>query len=141
MKDFVKDFVENYDVDGIEYDFFRHGQLFKTVGWGAYATEAQLELMTEFMLELRAITEAAGRKKGKPILVDCWATWCKNCFAMDRTTLADKRVREALAGYTVIRLQADDMKGFKELKPFKDVQGLPAYAIFEISETGKDTEK
>ena len=35
MKKFVTDFVENYDVDGIEYDFFRHGQLFKTVGWGA----------------------------------------------------------------------------------------------------------
>jgi hypothetical protein len=69
MKEFVRDFVENYDVDGIEYDFFRHGQIFKTVGWGAYATEAQLELMTEFMLELRKITEAAGRKKGRPILV------------------------------------------------------------------------
>ena len=60
---------------------------------------------------------------------------------MDRTTLADKRVRAALADYTVIRLQADDMKGFKELAPFKDVQGLPTYAIFEISETGKDTEE
>ena len=84
---------------------------------------------------------AEAEEKGKPILVDCWATWCKNCFAMERTTLADKRVREALAGYTVIRLQADDMKGFKKLEPFKDVQGLPTYAIFEISETGKDTEK
>ena len=69
MKKFVGDFVNNYDVDGIEYDFFRHGQVFKSVGWGAYATEAQLKLMTDFMLELRAITEAAGRKKGKPILV------------------------------------------------------------------------
>lgn len=69
MKRFVSDFVNNYDVDGIEYDFFRHGQVFKSVGWGAYATEAQLNLMTDFMLELRAITEAAGRKKGTPILV------------------------------------------------------------------------
>ena len=69
MKRFVGDFVNNYDVDGIEYDFFRHGQVFKSVGWGAYATEAQLKLMTDFMLELRAITEAAGRKKGRPILV------------------------------------------------------------------------
>ena len=84
---------------------------------------------------------AEAEEKGKPILVDCWATWCKNCFAMERTTLADKRIREALERYTVIRLQADDMKGFKELEPFKDVQGLPTYAIFEISETGKDTEK
>ena len=84
---------------------------------------------------------AEAEEKGKPILVDCWATWCKNCFAMERTTLADKRVREALSGYTVIRLQADDMKGFKKLEPFKDVQGLPTYAIFEVSDTGKDTEE
>ena len=69
MKKFVGEFVNNYDVDGIEYDFFRHGQIFKTVGWGAYATEAQLKLMTDFMLELRAITEAAGKRKGRPILV------------------------------------------------------------------------
>lgn len=69
MKKFVSDFVNNYDVDGIEYDFMRHGPIFKSVGWGAYATKAQLKLMTDFMVELRSITEAAGRKKGKPILV------------------------------------------------------------------------
>ena len=68
---------------------------------------------------------------GKPVFVDCWATWCKNCFAMDRTTLADARVREALEGFAVIRLQADDMKGFRALAPFADVTGLPAYAVFD----------
>ena len=25
----------------------------------------------------------------KPVLVDMWATWCKNCLVMDETTLAD----------------------------------------------------
>ena len=69
MKKFVAEFVNNYDVDGIEYDFMRHGPILKSVGWGAYATEAQLKTMTGFMMELRAITEAAGRKRGKPILV------------------------------------------------------------------------
>ena len=69
MKKFVCDFVTNYDVDGIEYDFFRHGQIFKSVGWGAEATEAQRKLMTDFMIELRAITEAAGHKRGRPVLV------------------------------------------------------------------------
>lgn len=78
--------------------------------------------------------------KGKPVFVDCWATWCKNCFVMDRTTLADPAVRAALEGYTVIRLQADDVGAFQKLEPFKDVQGLPTYAIFEIS-PGKETEK
>jgi len=69
MKKFVSEFANNYDVDGIEYDFMRHGPIFKSVAWGASATEAQLKLMTDFMRELRDITEAAGRKRGRPILV------------------------------------------------------------------------
>jgi len=81
---------------------------------------------------------AKAAAEGRPVFVDCWATWCKNCSAMERTTLADGRVRAALAGYAVIRLQADDVKGFRRLEPFRDVQGLPAYAVFN---TGKDTEK
>ena len=68
---------------------------------------------------------------GRPVFVDCWATWCKNCFAMDRTTLADVRVREALKGFAVIRLQADDIKALREFAPFADVKGLPAYAVFD----------
>lgn len=75
-----------------------------------------------------AFREAA--KSGKPIFVDCWATWCKNCTAMERTTLADERVKDALSRFTVIRLDATKMQDFRKLAPFGDVQGLPAYAIF-----------
>ena len=76
-----------------------------------------------------AMSEAA--KSGRPVFVDCWATWCKNCAAMERTTLADERVKEALSRFSVIRLDATDVKAFRKLKPFAEVQGLPAYAVFE----------
>ena len=76
-----------------------------------------------------AMSEAA--KSGKPVFVDCWATWCKNCTAMEKTTLADERVKEALSRFAVIKLDATDVKAFRKLKPFEGVQGLPAYAIFE----------
>ena len=66
---FVRELVENYDVDGIEYDFNRHTQLFKSVAMGGETSAAELDLMTGFMRELRAITEEAGRKKGRPIVV------------------------------------------------------------------------
>jgi len=69
LKQIVSDCVTNYDVDGIEYDFMRHGPILKTVGWGASATDGQLQMMTDLMQELREITEAAGRRKGKPVLV------------------------------------------------------------------------
>ena len=69
MKRFMRDLVENYDVDGVEYDFNRHMQLFKTVAYGAEATQAELDLMTSFMRELKQITEAAGQRKGRPIVI------------------------------------------------------------------------
>ena len=67
----------------------------------------------------------------RPVLVDCWATWCKNCAAMERTTLADPRVRKALERFTVIRLQSEDMAEIRALPAFSAVIGLPAFLVFE----------
>lgn len=69
----------------------------------------------------------------RPVLVDCWATWCKNCTAMERRTLKDPKVVEAIddKGFTVIRLQSEDMRELKSLKGFEGVMGLPAFVIFE----------
>ena len=111
-----------------------------TRGSSASSEASGLPGAVESTPETFAARFAAASSEGKPVFVDCWATWCKNCTAMERTTLADNRVRAALADYAVIRLQADDMKSFKALEPFKDVKGLPAYAIFEINQE-KETEK
>ena len=69
VRRFVREFLENYDLDGIEYDFFRHLQLLKTVANGTDATSAELDMMTELMRQLREIADEAGRKRGKPFLV------------------------------------------------------------------------
>ena len=74
MLTFMRQFLEKFDVDGIEYDFFRHCQLFKSVAWttdeaSSRATQAQLDIMSGFMAQLRALSEEFGRKRGKPILV------------------------------------------------------------------------
>ena len=69
VRKFVREFVENYDVDGIEYDFMRHAQLFKTVAWEGVATEQECEMMSTLMRDLRSITEEVGRRRGRPILV------------------------------------------------------------------------
>ena len=47
-------------------------------------------------------------REGKPVLIDMWATWCKNCLTMDKTTLVDRRCKAALAGYVKIKFQAED---------------------------------
>ena len=67
----------------------------------------------------------------RPVLVDCWASWCKNCAAMEKSTLREPEVVEALDGWVVIRLQAEDIGKLKKLPGFENVQGLPAFVIFE----------
>jgi len=60
---------ENYDVDGIELDFFRHLYLFRNVAHGETATPEQLEMLNDMVSRIREMTEKVGIKKGKPILV------------------------------------------------------------------------
>lgn len=67
----------------------------------------------------------------RPVLIDCWATWCKNCTAMEKTTLADPAVKAELERFTVVRLQCEDMREMKQNPLFKDVKGLPAFIIIE----------
>jgi thiol:disulfide interchange protein len=72
-------------------------------------------------------------REGKPVLIDFWATWCKNCLTMDQTTLQDPAVAQALDGYVKIKFQAEDLDAEpakSALKHFNAV-GLPTYAIIK----------
>jgi thioredoxin:protein disulfide reductase len=74
---------------------------------------------------------AAAAREQKPVLIDMWATWCKNCLVMDETTLADPSVKNALSGYIKIKFQAeqlDEEPARSVIARFKGV-GLPTYAI------------
>jgi thiol:disulfide interchange protein len=74
---------------------------------------------------------SAAEAEGKPVLIDMWATWCKNCLVMDRTTLADPEVNRALANYVKIKFQAeapDEPPASLVMKRFGAI-GLPTYVI------------
>jgi thiol:disulfide interchange protein len=74
---------------------------------------------------------AIAQHEQKPVLVDLWATWCKNCLTMDKTTLATPEVKAALDGYVKIKFQAEQ----PDERPARDVMerfgaiGLPTYVI------------
>jgi thiol:disulfide interchange protein DsbD len=77
------------------------------------------------------------KRERKPVLIDMWATWCKNCLTMDRTTLADPQVISALAGYTKIKFQAEDPDTPSTravMRRFRAV-GLPTYVILRPNTT------
>ncbi len=68
---------------------------------------------------------------GKPVMIDFWATWCKNCLKMSATTLKDPQVLKELENYEFIKFQAeslDDPATAEVLKHF-NVQGLPTFII------------
>jgi thiol:disulfide interchange protein len=74
---------------------------------------------------------AIAERDGTPVLIDLWATWCKNCLTMDKTTLADPAVEAALAKYTRIKFQAEepDASPAREVMQRLGAIGLPTYVV------------
>jgi thiol:disulfide interchange protein len=77
------------------------------------------------------LTKALGEKK--PVLIDLWATWCKDCLVMNQTTLKNADVGAALSNYVKIKVQAEtpDDSPAKEIMERYNIPGLPTYVILK----------
>ncbi len=81
---------------------------------------------------------ATARAENKPVLIDMWATWCKNCLVMDKTTFKDEKVLARLDGYVKIKFQAEELNrtpAREMIERFEQI-GLPAYAVLRPSAGG-----
>jgi thiol:disulfide interchange protein len=108
---------------------------------GAVASSVEEKLKEGWHATLAAGLAQAERE-GKPVLVDMWATWCKNCLVMDQTTLVDPSVKQALEGYVKIKFQAeqpDEPPAVDVMKRFNAV-GLPAYVILKPGAPARATD-
>jgi thiol:disulfide interchange protein len=71
------------------------------------------------------------KREGKPVFIDFWATWCKNCSAMDATTFRDPAVQARLEDFVKVKFQAEseEVPGVRETLEYFQCIGLPTYVI------------
>jgi cytochrome c biogenesis protein CcdA/thiol-disulfide isomerase/thioredoxin len=96
----------------------------------AVTSSVQEKVKAGWHLSLSEGLETA-RREHKPVLIDLWATWCKNCLTMDKTTFEDEAVNNALRGYVKIKFQAEDPneQPARGVMQRFDAVGLPTYVI------------
>lgn len=74
------------------------------------------------------------KAEGKPAVIDMWASWCKNCKYMDKTTFKDEKVLARLDEFVKIKYITEDL----DISPAKEILkrfngfGLPHYAIIKL---------
>lgn len=117
--------------------FFGMAAWYGWLAWTGFSTGNEVRVETSDVLTATPETWekvfAEAKASDRPVFVDVWASWCKNCLAMEKTTFRDPEVVKELANYTVVRLQAEDLSEFLKLKDFKDlgIKGIPAFVVFK----------
>jgi len=123
---------------GVLIIFF--GAYYGQLAFGLFRSDAQFvaragevgddDSHAKFTAELANALQAA-QADGKPVFVDFWASWCKNCSAMEHTTFSAPAVKRSLAGYHEVRLQAErpNQAPAKDVLDYFKVMGLPSYVV------------
>ena len=74
---------------------------------------------------------ALAKAENRPVLLDFWATWCKNCLIMNNTVLKDEEVLDAMSHFVLIKYQAEDPNRapINEVWEYYNLIGLPTYLV------------
>ena len=100
------------------------------LGWnlrsGAFDQQQELD-------RLAAELDSAAQQQ-QSVLIDCWASWCKNCTALEKV-LATEKVQQALkqANIKVIRFQAERLNdpAVKSFMTHFQLPGLPSLLLLK----------
>ena len=100
------------------------------LAWGGFTARA----------EAAPAPDAAEKSDpARPTLVIVGAPWCKNCTAMEKTTLKEQAVVDALSKFNVKHIEIntfEDLKKHSEVSGL-DIKGVPAYVVIEAEKEEK----
>jgi thiol:disulfide interchange protein len=120
---FILTLAAYYGYEG--YGQFRQERLAGTFETDAGAHDGWLSSLENGLVQAQA--------EGKPVVVDFWATWCKNCIVMDNTTFKDPAVVQRLEDFIKVKYQAEDPSASpaREVLEHYNVLGLPTYIVLK----------
>ncbi|MCA9229344.1 MAG: hypothetical protein KDA57_01725 [Planctomycetales bacterium] len=138
----IEEICNNYDVDGIELDFWRHPACFVEPLMDKSVPQHKMDELTELWQRVRHMTEQVGMKRGRPILIAI-----RIPDSMDYCRAMGLDVPRWLGEDLVDLVVAAD---YFKLEPWENLvatgkkYNVPVYGCFEIrrlESTGKETEK
>ena len=91
-----------------------------------FNSEKELQKLEVNLLQAKA--------NDKMVLIDFWASWCKNCLAMKSGALQDAAVKKLIADkYVFVEFQTEkfDDKNIEEILEYFKINGLPAFVILQ----------
>lgn len=129
LLEYCAEVVENYDVDGIELDYFRHLILFESVVKGGVASDEEREMINDMMRKLRGILDKEGLRRGRPVLLSVRVPDSRE-YARLAGIDFEQWLKEDLVDLLIVNdyIKLEPWKNFPEFAKQYDV---PAYACLE----------
>ena len=137
----IEEVCEQYDVDGIELDWWRSPLFFRPTLTMQPVEQTHLDIMNDFVRRIRAMTEQVAEKRGRPLLVAARVPMSverSRAIGLDLKTWLEEDLVDMLTGGCGYAPRAMG-PAIRRLVEFARPCGVPVYACISGSGIRGDT--